>query len=153
QIIPSGLLGAALIAYGLPQDPLRLERFRQADWRGMLLGVAGPSMLIIALTQGERLDWLNSPLITTLLLGAAICIPLFLLNEWFHPLPLFKLQLLQRRNFAYGLITLILFLFVAMAGSGIPASYLMQIQGYRPLQTMPTALIIALPQLVIAPLV
>ena len=153
QIIPSGLLGAALIAYGLPQDPLRLERFRQADWRGMLLGVAGLSMLVIALTQGERLDWLNSPLITALLLGAAICIPLFLLNEWFHPLPLFKLQLLQRRNFAYGLITLILFLFVAMAGSGIPASYLTQIQGYRPLQTMPTALIIALPQLVVAPLV
>ena len=144
---------AALIAYGLPQDPLRLERFRQADWRGMLLGVAGLSMLVIALTQGERLDWLNSPLITALLLGAAICIPLFLLNEWFHPLPLFKLQLLQRRNFAYGLITLILFLFVAMAGSGIPASYLTQIQGYRPLQTMPTALIIALPQLVVAPLV
>lgn len=153
QIIPSGLIGAALIAYGLPQDPLRLERFRQADWRGAVLGVSGICMLVIALTQGERLDWLNSSLISALLLGAAVCLPLFLVNEWFHPLPLFKLQLLQRRNFAYGLLTLILFMFVAMAGSAIPASYLTHIQGYRPLQTMPTALIIALPQLVIAPLV
>lgn len=69
QIAPAGLIGAALIAYGLPQDPLRLERFKQADWCGALLGVGGISMLVIALTQGERLDWLNSPLITVLLLG------------------------------------------------------------------------------------
>ncbi|MGV6397259.1 MFS transporter [Pseudomonas caspiana] len=153
QIIPSGLIAAALIAYGLPQDPLRLERFKQADWRGALLGVSGISMLVIALTQGERLDWLNSPLIMFLLLGAALCIPAFLINEWFHPLPLFKLQLLKRRNFSYGLITLCLFMFVGLAASAIPAGYLTSIQSYRPLQTMPTALIIALPQLLIAPLV
>jgi len=153
QIVPTGLIGAALIAYGLPQDPIRLERFKQADWQGALLGVGGISMLVIALTQGERLDWLNSPLISTLLLGAAVCLPLFLLNEWFHPLPLFKLQLLERRNFAYGIITLCLFLFLSMAGSAIPASYLTEVQGYRPLQTMPTAMMIALPQLLLAPLV
>lgn len=153
QIVPAGLIGAALIAYGLPQDPLRLERFKQADWCGALLGVGGISMLVIALTQGERLDWLNSPLITALLLGAAVCLPLFLLNEWFHPLPLFKLQLLERCNFSYGIITLCLFLFLTMAGGAIPASYLTEVQGYRPAQTMPTALLIALPQLLLAPLV
>ena len=153
QIVPSCLLAAALIAYGLPQDPLRLDRFKQADWRGALLGVAGISMLVIALTQGERLDWLNSPLISTLLLGAGVCLPLFLINEWFHPLPLFKLQLLARRNFAFGILTLCLFLFVTMASSAIPSAYLTVVQGYRPLQTMPTALLIALPQLLLAPLV
>lgn len=153
QIAPPCLLGAALIAYGLPQDPIRLERFKQADWRGALLGVGGISMLVIALTQGERLDWLNSPLIASMLLGAAICLPLFLLNEWFHPLPLFKLQLLARRNFAFGIMTLCLFLFLTMAASAIPAAYLTEVQGYRPLQTMPMALMIALPQLILAPLV
>lgn len=153
QIVPTALLGAGLIAYGLPQDPLRLERFKQADWRGALLGVGGISMLVVALTQGERLDWLNSPLIAMLLLGAAVCLPLFLLNEWFHPLPLFKLQLLERRNFAYGIITLCLFLMLGLAGGAIPGAYLTEIQGYRHLQTMPTALLIALPQLLLAPLV
>lgn len=153
QIVPTCLMGAALIAYGLPQDPLRLERFKQLDWRGALLGVAGISMLVIALTQGERLDWFNSPLISTLIAGAIICLPLFLLNEWFHPLPLFKLQLLERRNFAYGIITLCLFLFLTMASGFIPAAYLTEVKGYRPLQTMPTALLIALPQLLLAPLV
>ena len=153
QIVPAGLLGAALIAYGLPQDPLRLERLRQFDWRGALLGSAGLSALIIALTQGERLDWLNSPLIAWLLLMAAVCVPLFVLNEWFHPLPLFKIQLLERRNFAYGILTLMLFLFVGLAGSAIPTAYLTSLQGYRPLQSMPLALSISVPQLLLAPLV
>lgn len=153
QIVPAGLTGAALIAYGLPQDPLRLDRLKQADWQGALLGIGWISMLVIALTQGERLDWLNSPLIVVMLSGAAICLPLFLVNEWFHPLPLFKLQLLERRNFAYGLMTLCLFVVVATAGSAIPAAYLTEIQGYRPQQVMPIALLIALPQLVLAPLV
>ncbi|MDE1169027.1 MAG: MFS transporter [Pseudomonas sp.] len=153
QIIPAGLMGAALIAFGLPQDPLRLERFRQLDWRGMLLGCGGIAMLVIALTQGERLDWLESPLICVLLLGAGVTLPLFLINEWFHPLPLFKLQLLERRNFAFGITTLTLFMFVSLAGSAIPAAYLTGVQGYRPLQTMPIALCIALPQLILAPMV
>lgn len=153
QIVPSCLIGAGFIAYGLPQDPLRLERFKQADWRGALLGVSGISMLVVALTQGERLDWLNSPLIAFMLLGAVTTLPLFLLNEWFHPLPLFKLQLLERRNFAYGIVTLCLFLVLSLAGGAIPSAYLTEIQGYRYLQTMPTALMIAVPQLVLAPLV
>ncbi len=153
QIIPVGLLGAAFIAYGLPQDPLRLERLRQADWRGALLGCTSVCLLVIALTQGERLDWLNSPLIAWLLLGSAITLPLFLLNEWYHPLPLFKLQLLGRRNFTYGLLTLVLLMFVVLAGSAIPAAHLAHVQGYRTLQSMPIALSIGLPQLLLAPMV
>lgn len=153
QIVPACLLGAALIAYGLPQDPLRLERFKQLDWRGALLGVAGLSLLVVGLTQGERLDWLASPVVVGCLLGAAVCLPLFVVNEWYHPLPLFKVQLLARRNFSYGILTLMLFVFIALAGSALPAGYLGHVQGYRPLQSMPLALTIALPQLLLAPLV
>lgn len=153
QIIPTCFLAAGLIAYGIPQDPLRLERFKQADWRGALLGVSGLSMLIVAVTQGERLDWFHSPMICALLVGAVVCLPLFLVNEWRHPLPLFKLQLLGRRNFSFGIITLCLFLFLSLAGGALPTLYLVEIQGYRPLQVMPTTLIIAALQLALAPLV
>ena len=65
-------------------------RFRVFDWRGLLLGAPALAMLVIGLLQGERLDWLNSPLIRVLLGGGGA---LFLLNEWFHPLPFFKIQL------------------------------------------------------------
>lgn len=153
QVVPSCLIAAACIAYGLPQDPLRLERFKQADWLGALLGCGSVAMFVIALMQGERLDWLASPLIRTLFIGAAILFPLFLINEWFHPLPLVKLQLLSRRNFSFGIITLASFLILGMSGVAIPSAYLAHVHDYRPLQTMPIALMIALPQLLMAPLV
>jgi DHA2 family multidrug resistance protein len=39
EVVPFSLISIAAIAYGLPQDPLRLERFRQFNWRGLLLGM------------------------------------------------------------------------------------------------------------------
>ncbi len=152
QVIPPCLIAACLIAYGLPQDPLRLDRFRQFDWIGVAAGCTGIAMLILGLEQGERLDWFNSQLIVSLLAGSAVLLIVFLLNEWFHPLPLFKLQLLGRRNFSHGLLTLSGLMILAMSGSALPSAYLSEIQGYRPLEIGPLALTIALPQLVLAPL-
>ncbi|MCY1288918.1 putative multidrug resistance protein EmrY [compost metagenome] len=153
QIVPTSLLAMAAVAWGLPQDPLRLERFRQFDWRGLLLGAPAISMLVIGLLQGERLAWFDSPLITLLLGGGSLLLVLFLLNEWGHPLPFFKLQLLRLRNLGFALFCLGGVLFVLLATSLIPSSYLAQVQGYRPLQTAPLMLLVALPQLLALPLV
>lgn len=153
QIIPSGLLAMAAVAWGLPQDPLRLERFAQFDWQGLLLGFPAISMLVIGLLQGERLAWFESPLIVELLGGGGLLLVLFLLNEWRHPLPFFKLQLLKLRNLSFALFTLGGVLFVLLAANLIPSSYLAQVQGYRPLQTAPVLLTVALPQLLALPLV
>lgn len=153
QVIPSSLLAMAAVAWGLPQDPLRLERFAQFNWQGLLLGFAAISMLVIGLIQGERLDWFESSLIRALLGGGAALLVLFLINEWSHPLPFFKLQLLKLRNLSFALFTLGGVLFVLLASSLIPSSYLAQVQGYRPLQTAPLMLTVALPQLLALPLV
>ncbi|WP_312513833.1 MFS transporter [Stutzerimonas nitrititolerans] len=153
QIIPGGLLAMAAVAWGLPQDPLRLERFAQFNWRGLLLGAPAISLLVIGLLQGERLNWLHSPLIVSLLGGGGLLLGLFLLNEWRHPLPYFKLQLLQVRNLSFALFTLAGVLLVMLASSLIPSSYLAQVQSYRPLQTAPMLLWVALPQLLALPLV
>lgn len=153
QIIPSSLLAMAAVAWGLPQDPLRLERFAQFNWQGLLLGFPAISMLVIGLLQGERLDWFASPLISVLLGGGSVLLVLFLINEWSHPLPFFKLQLLKLRNLSFALFALGGVLFVLLASSLIPSSYLAQVQGYRPLQTAPVSLVVALPQLLALPLV
>ena len=152
QVVPPCLLGSVLIGYGLPQDPLRLERFKRADWQGALLGCSGIVCLVLALEQGERLDWLNSELIRALLVSAAVLLPLFVLNEWFHPEPLIKLQLFARRNFAYGVSTLALMMLVVTAGN-LPLLYMSQVHGFRPVQVAPLALGHALAQLLLAPLV
>ncbi|WP_271408565.1 MFS transporter [Pseudomonas sp. Q1-7] len=153
QIVPTSLLAMAAVAWGLPQDPLRLERFRQFDWLGLLLGFPALFMLVVGLVHGERLDWFESPLIRALLGGGSLLLVLFLVNEWKHPLPFVKLQMLSQRNFSFALLTLAGVLVVLLGVIVIPSGYLAQVQGYRPLQTAPMMLLVALPQLVALPLV
>src|ERR1700688_3793659 len=105
------------------------------------------------LYQGDRLDWFNSSLICVLALVSAVAIPLFLINEWFHPLPFLKLQMLGRRNIAYGTLGLFTFLVISQSGSTVPLRYLQQVQGYRPLQSNLITLEIAALQLGMLPAV
>src|ERR1700731_4995428 len=121
------------------------------DWRGALLLVIGVGALSTMLYQGDRLDWFNSRLICVLALVSAIAIPLLLVNEWFHPLPLLKLQMLGRRNLAYGVVALFLFVIISQSGSTVPLRYLQEVQGYRPLQSNLITLEIAALQLVMLP--
>lgn len=153
QIVPWCLAAIAMVGWGLPQDPLRMERFAQFNGLGLALGFPALVMLVIGLVQGPRLDWFASPLICLLLGGGSGLLVLFLYNEWSHPLPFFKLQLLANRNLSYALITLGGVLFVLLAVIMIPSSFLAKVQGYRPLQTAPVLLWVALPQLLALPLV
>jgi DHA2 family multidrug resistance protein len=153
QIVPLALVAIGMIAWGLPQDPLRLERFRQFDWRGVLLGFPAMAMLVVALEQGTRVGWTDASWLCALLVGGAAMLVLFLVNEWFHPLPFFKIQLLARRNLSHALLTLGGVLLILVAVPSLPAGYLVEVRGYRPLQLAPLALCVALPQLVALPAV
>ncbi|TCK36347.1 DHA2 family multidrug resistance protein [Paraburkholderia sp. BL8N3] len=152
QIVPLGLVSCVAIQQGLPLDPSKLERFRSFNWRGFLLGFPAIAMLVIGLLQGDRLDWLNSTFICVMLYGGTLLFVAFLVNEWFHPLPFFKLQLLSRRNFAHGLLTLVGAVVLLVGVAVIPAQYLAKVHGYRPLQTTPLALLLAIPLLIALPL-
>jgi MFS transporter, DHA2 family, multidrug resistance protein len=151
QTIPLCSLAGVLVWYCLHQDQPRYERLRIMDWRGLLLLVVGTGALSTMLYQGDRLDWFNSRLICVLALVSAVAIPLLLVNEWFHPLPLLKLQMLGRRNFAYGTLALFTILIIDQSGSTVPLRYLQEVQGYRPLQSNLITLEIAALQLVMLP--
>ncbi|MBV7477739.1 MFS transporter [Pseudomonas sp. PDM31] len=153
QIVAPCLIAMVAVAYGLPQDPLRLERFKAFNWRGLLLGFPAICMLVIGILQGNRLDWFESDLICALLGGGLLLLLAFLINEWSQPVPFFKLQMLAIRNLSFALMTLAGVLVVLQAVVIIPSGYLAQVQGYRPLQTAPIMLLAALPQLIALPLV
>ncbi|WP_193165322.1 MFS transporter [Microbulbifer hainanensis] len=153
QVVPLGLLCLAAIAYGIPQDPVRLERFRQFDWVGLLTGFPGICALVLALLLGDWLDWFNSPFITGLLFSAGALLSVFFINEARHPAPFFALFILRRRNFSHALFTLSMFLVIATTSFALPSGYLAQVQGYRPLQMAPLSLLVALPQIVLLPIV
>jgi DHA2 family multidrug resistance protein len=152
QTIPLCSLAGVLVWYCLPQDQPRYERLRMADWRGLLLLMIGTGALSTMLFQGDRFDWFNSRLICVLALVSALAIPLLLINEWFHPLPLLKLQMLGRRNLAYGALGLFTFLIIGQSSSTVPLRYLQEVQGYRPLQSNLITLEIAALQLVMLPI-
>ncbi|AQS88119.1 multidrug resistance transporter [Neoasaia chiangmaiensis NBRC 101099] len=153
EIVPLCALSIACVAWGLPQDPLRLERFRQFDWRGLVTGLPGICMIVIALEQGDRLDWFRSPLITHLFFGGGFLFILFMINEWTHPLPFFRASLLKNRNVSASLITLAGALMLAAVTLDIPSEYLTEVRNYRPIQMVPMGLLLAVPQLVVLPLV
>ncbi|HSW04111.1 MFS transporter [Aquabacterium sp.] len=149
QIVPLAALAASLMAWGLPREPIQTARFRQANWAGMAPGALGLGLLVVALDQGVRLDWFRSPLITVSLAGGLALLLVFLLTEWYHASPFIKLQILERRNLGLG-FTVFLFLLVTLtSGSLLPAHYLANVQGYRPMQMAPVALLVALPQLIL----
>jgi DHA2 family multidrug resistance protein len=64
---------------------------------------------------------------------------------------LLKLQMLGRRNFAYGALGLFTFLIIGQSGSSVPLRYLQEVQGYRPLQSNLITLEIAVLQVVMLP--
>jgi MFS transporter, DHA2 family, multidrug resistance protein len=152
QIVPLGLVSCVAMQLGLPQDPVKLERFRSFNWSGFITGFPAVAMLVIGLLQGDRLDWLNSGFICLMLYGGALLLVAFLINEWCHPLPFFRLQLLSRRNFLHGLLTLVGAVVLLTGVAVIPAQYLAEVHGYRPLQTTPLALLVAIPLLIALPM-
>src|ERR1700733_1752559 len=152
QDLPLFAVAGVLAGYGLPQDSPRYERLKQFDWRGVVLVIILAFALVTVLEQGDRLDWFNSNLICVLSLTSVITVPLLVVNEIFHPLPLFRPQLLKRRNFAYAIIALFLFLLFVQSSSTVPAAILTQVQGFRPSQIYPITLGVGMAQLALLPL-
>jgi DHA2 family multidrug resistance protein len=153
QTVPLAVVAGLLVAWGLPREPVQLNRFRQANWAGMAFGVPALGLIAVALDQGERLDWFHSPVITASSIAGLALMAVYLLTEWYHPSPFVKLQILERRNLGLG-FTLFVFLLVAlMSSSLLPTSYLGPIQAYRPAELASIGLTVAMPQLILGPLV
>lgn len=152
QIVPLCLFSAVGLAWGLPQDALRLERLRQFNWIGFVTGFSAIAMLVIALMQGDRLDWLRSDVICALLMGGVGLLGFFFVNEWTHPQPFIRLHLLTQRNFVHALVSLTGILVVFAGLTAIPTAYLGSVRDYRPLEVAPMLLLVALPQVVTLPL-
>jgi MFS transporter, DHA2 family, multidrug resistance protein len=151
QPLPFCALAAVCIWWGLPAEDGDVERLKRFDWPGLLFVATGWGSLTIVFEQGDRLDWFNSPLIIILTLLACISLPALFISERFAKVPLMKFSLLKDGNLAYPVLTLILFLVLALTASTVPVMFLEQVQGYKPLQAHTVTLIVALPQFVLLP--
>ncbi|GGC41241.1 MFS transporter [Asaia siamensis] len=153
EVLPLGALALVMIAWGLPQDPVQLSRFRGFNWRGFLIGAPSILCIVTVLYQGDRLDWFRSPLITHLTFWGGALFLGFLIHEWHHHSPFFRLQYWKSRNITMSLLALVAVLIVCALMNEVTTTFLEEIKGYRPVQAAPVALTVALPQLVVLPLV
>jgi len=153
QIFPLALFSIGAVAWGIPQDPVRLGRFRDINMLGLITGILGLALLGLGFTQGERYDWFHDPRVVWFFCagGALTCV--FLLAEWYHPLPFIKLQLLRRRNLGLGFLIFFALVVALLAGSLLPAEYLREIHGFRTPYVATIGLSIGLPQLILGPAV
>ncbi|NWA28391.1 MFS transporter [Pseudomonas gingeri] len=149
QIVPLACVAGLLVGWGLAREPIQNARFGQANWSGMACGVPALGLITVALDQGVRLNWFESPLITLSLMAGLALLAVYLLTEWYHPSPFIKLQILGRRNLGLGCTLFVSLLVVLMSSSLLPANYLGALQNYRLAQMASIGLIIALPQLVL----
>ncbi|WP_408870992.1 MFS transporter [Gluconacetobacter azotocaptans] len=151
EALPLCAMAIAMMAYGLPRDPHSLARFRNFNWKGFLLGVPAICCVVTVLYHGDRLDWFRSPLITHLTFWGGGLFVGFLVHEWFHHSPFFRIQFWGNRNIAMSMLTLVAALVLCGILMEIPSTYLAEVRGYRPIQTAPIALLVALPQLILLP--
>ncbi len=137
-----------LVYFGIPWQPLpaREAGRPKPNWRGFLYGSLGFSMLYIALDQGQRLDWLHSGVIVSLIVSGLFLLIATAVRHFLLPNPLVNFKFLARRNTFLLSGILICFRFIMLATVVSIPSYLASIQGYRPLQTGPVLLWVALPQ-------
>ncbi len=140
-----------LVHFGIPWQPLPKPKEGQPkpNWRSFLYASLGASLLYIALDQGQRLYWMNSGVIVALVASGVFLVGAAVVRHFVTPNPLINFKFLARRNTVLLSLVLFLFRFVLLATVVAIPSYLGSVQGYRPLQTGPVLLWVALPQCVL----
>ncbi len=153
QAIPLGALAGLLIWYGMPVMEPQHHRLQIFNGYGLLFFAVAAWCLTTVLSLGDWLDWFNSPLVCVLGAIGLAAVPLLIWNEWKHPLPFFRFQLLSRNNYIYGVGGISLFVVVSLSASAVPLQFLTKVVGYRPEQSYLVTLEVAAVEIAIAPLV
>jgi MFS transporter, DHA2 family, multidrug resistance protein len=140
------------VHFGMPRQPINRALLKTADWSGIVYAGMGFSLLYAALDQGNRLDWLNSGLITGLVIGGGLLLAAFAVQELTHHRPWVDLRFAASGNFPLLFLCIAFFRFSILSTSYIIPQYLTTVQGYRAMEVGGVLVWIALPQFVLAPL-
>jgi len=143
---------AGLIWFGVSRRPVDRDLLRRTDWGGIVFAGLGFGLIYAALDQGNRLDWLNSGVVTGLLAGGGLLVAAFLVNESLVPYPLIHPRVVAQRNAWIPALLISIYGFGSSATAFVLPDYLTRVQGLRALQIGDVLDWIALPQFVLVPL-
>ncbi len=146
QNVPLALAMALCLHFGIHPEP-RNPQPPKPDWFGFAFGGIGLSLIYAALDQGNRLDWLNSPLVLGLLTSGAILLVAFFVHERSvaHPAVDFNVVFTAPMP---RLLVLVAFLRLTILSTAfIIPQFLGVVRGFRAIEVGQTLVWIAAPQL------
>ena len=98
--VPIGVVLVALLTIGMDGDPFDLDEFYNTDWLGLLGMTAALGGLTVVLEEGQRQNWLESPLIVRLTVLTVIGWLTLLISQFRTDNPIIRLKLLLDPSFA-----------------------------------------------------
>jgi MFS transporter, DHA2 family, multidrug resistance protein len=122
DIVPA-LLMTWLVYLACPDQPIDRALLANADWGGMLLFGTGLAM-IFGLDQGNRLDWLRSGIVTSLLVAGSLLLIGFFLDELVIREPWARADVLFSPNIGLALMVLLLFALTNLSNSSLVPIFL-----------------------------
>ena len=147
-----GVLMLIGIAYGLDREKSNLALLWDADWPAIVAMMTGLVALIVALEEGNRLDWFESNTIRMLSGAALTGIVAWIALSLRSAKPFVNLRLFGRRNFNVASAV------AATTGMGLYGStfllplFLAQIAGYNSAQIGAVIMWMGLPQIIVMPI-
>ena len=137
------------IYYGIPKNNPPKQSGEAPSFAGFLYASAGLAMLLVAIEQGERLDWWRSGVFTGIFLAGAFFLFCALVRRLRSPNPLVALPYLWRWNTVLLGIMLYWFRFT-LTGTIILIPQSLAIHGFEANQIGPAVIWSALPLLLVA---
>ena len=136
--LPLGIGSLAAGYVGLWRERIQWGPLVHADLAGIVALAAALGLFACAVSQGDRMRWLQTPAIPILLTASALCFAIFTLRDWKVLCePIIWVRLYRRRNVTLSAIGgLPLGLAISVSGLLVPAA-LAQVQGFRPEQIAP----------------
>jgi DHA2 family multidrug resistance protein len=141
------------LALTLERRPMQLGLLKEGDWFGIVTMAVGLAAFQTVLEEGNKDDWLASPLIFRLAVVAAVFLTAFVWIELAIEKPLVQIRLLARRNFGLGVLANVHIGFALFGTVYLLPQYLGQVQRYNAEQIGAVLAWTGLPQLLLIPLV
>lgn len=100
--LPVGILAVLMATIFLPRDADDDISHQGVDWAGIAFLALGLGCFQTMLEQGQEDDWFSSRFISTMAVGAALGVTLFIWRELTTPHPAVDLRVLKHRSLAAG---------------------------------------------------
>jgi len=150
QNVPLALIMSLCLHRGIASKPITTRP--PPDIFGLLAGGSGLALIYAALDQGNRLDWLNSGVVSGLMLAGGLLLAAFLIHEARTARPLLNLKVVFGAPMPSQFLLIAFLRLTILATAYLIPLYLGSVRGYRALEVGHTLVWIAAPQLVFCPL-